>query len=62
MLPTLLSASNRGYFTVAVSDGLQSPDPARLDDAIRRIAVRTIIKTHTELLDIWGRAASKPPE
>ena len=62
VLPTLMSASNLGYFTVAVSDCLALPEPGRVDDAMRYIADAAIVRTHEELLDIWRDAAPKPVE
>ena len=62
VLPTLMSASNLGYATVAVADCLALPDPDRIDDALRHIADWAIIQTHAELLDIWRGAAAKPAE
>ena len=62
VLSTLMSASNLGYFTVAVSDCLALSDPGRMDDAMRYIADGAIVRTHAELLDIWRDAAPKPTE
>ena len=62
VVPTLMSASNLGYFTVAVSDGLRPADPERMDDAMRYIADQSMMKTHAELLEIWRAAAPRPAE
>ena len=62
VVPTLMSASNLGYFTVAVSDGLRPADPERMEDAMRYIADQAMLKTHTELLEIWHGAAPRPAE
>ena len=62
VLPTLMSASNLGYFTVAVSDCLALPGAGRMNDAMRYVAEGAIVGTHAELLDIWHGAAPKPAE
>ncbi len=62
VLPTLMSASNLGYFTVAVSDCLAPSAPDRVDDAVRHIAHGAMVKTHAELLEIWRDAAAKSAE
>ena len=62
VLPTLMSASNLGYFTVAVADCLALPGPGRMDDAMRYIADGAIVGTHAELLELWRGAAAKPAE
>ena len=62
VLQTVMSAANRGYFTVAVSDGLSATDPKQMDDAMRFIADQAMVKTHAELLKIWSSAAPRPAE
>ena len=62
VLPTLMTASNLGYFTVAVSDGLRPADPERMEDAMRYIADQAMVKTHAELLEVWRAAAPRPAE
>ena len=62
VVPTLMSASNLGYFAVAVSDGLRPADPERMEDAMRYIADQAMMKTHTELLEIWQGAAPRPAQ
>lgn len=62
VVPTLMSASNLGYFAVAVSDCLRPADPGRMEDAMRYIADQAMMKTHTEVLDIWRGAAPRPAE
>ena len=62
VVPTLMSASNLGYSTVAVSDCLRAADPARMEDAMRYIADQAMLKTHTELLEIWREAVPRLAE
>ena len=62
VLGTLMSASNLGYFTVAVSDGLALSGPGRMDELTGYIADGAIVQTHAELLEIWRDAAPKPAE
>ena len=62
VLPTLISASNLGYFTVAVSDCLALSGPGRMNDLMGYIADGAIVQTHAELLEIWRDAAPKPAE
>ena len=60
VVQTLRSASNRGYFTVAIADGLAPTDSDGLKEAMRHIANGTLVRTHSELLEIWRDAAPKP--
>ena len=62
VVPTLMTASNLGYFRVAVSDCLRPTDPSRLTDAMRYISDQAIVKTHSELLDIWRSSAPTPSQ
>lgn len=62
LMQTLMSASNLGYSTVAVADCLAPSDAGRLQEAMRHIANGTLVRTHSELLDIWRGAAPKPAE
>jgi nicotinamidase-related amidase len=59
VVPTLMTASNLGYFRVAITDALRPTDPARFDDAMRHIGSQATLKTHAEVVDIW-RAATPP--
>jgi nicotinamidase-related amidase len=60
VIPTVMTASNLGYFPVAVSDGIQSGDQKRTDDAMTYIGDHAILKTHAEVVDSWNRSASRP--
>ena len=62
LVQTLMSASNLGYFTVAVADCLAPSAPDLLQGAMRHIADGALVRTHSELLDIWRDAAPKPAE
>ena len=54
IVPTVIHASNLGYFSVAVEDCLRPTDPARLEDAMKFIRDWAIVKNHTDVLDAWG--------
>ena len=60
VIPTVMTASNLGYFTVAVSDGILSADQKRTDDAMTYIGDHAILKTHAEVVDTWNRSAARP--
>ena len=59
-IPTLTTASNLGYFGVAVSDSLLSADPKRTADALAYLGDYAILKTHAEVIDIWTRSKPRP--
>jgi nicotinamidase-related amidase len=60
VVPTLMTASNLGYFRVAASDLLRPTNPARMDDAMRYVNDYATVKTSAELAEIWGRAEATP--
>jgi ureidoacrylate peracid hydrolase len=60
VIPTLMTASNLGYFPVAVSDAIQSSDPKLTDDAMKYVGEHAIVKTHSEVVDSWSRSPSRP--
>jgi len=60
VIPTLTTASNLGYFGVAVSDSLLSVDPKRTADAMAYLGGHAILKTHVEVIDTWTRGTSRP--
>jgi nicotinamidase-related amidase len=60
ILPTLMHASNLGYFRIAVKDLIVAADPNRLDDAMKFIADQAMIKTQREIMDIWQAAKPTP--
>ena len=57
-LPTLMHASNLGYARVAVSDGILSSNPARMEDAMMHIGENAILRTSQEVIDVWKRAGA----
>jgi nicotinamidase-related amidase len=60
VVPTITSAENLGYSTVAVGDGLLSADPKRTSDALAYIGEHAIVGTHTDVIESWSRSASRP--
>ena len=61
-IPTLTTASNLGYFGVAVSDSLLSADSRRTADALAYLGDYAILKTHAEVMEIWSRSPPRPPD
>jgi len=55
IVPTVMHASNLGYFSVVVGDCVRPTDPTRLDDAMRYIRDWAIVENHTAVLDAWHR-------
>jgi nicotinamidase-related amidase len=60
VVPTITTASNLGYFRVAVSDCLLSTDQNRTVAAMTYLSDHAIVRTHAEVIDIWNRSASRP--
>ena len=59
-VPTLATASNLGYFPVAVTDALISSDAKRTTDALTYVTDTSLAATHTELLAAWKSAKARP--
>ena len=59
-IPTLATASNLGYFPVAVSDALISSDSMRTTDALAYVTDTSLATTHIDLLDAWKSAKARP--
>jgi ureidoacrylate peracid hydrolase len=59
-VPTLATASNLGYFPVAVTDALISSDPKRTTDALAYVTDTSLVTTHAELVDAWKSANPRP--
>ena len=59
-VPTLATASNLGYFPVAVTDALISSDAKRTADALAYATDTSLAATHTELLAAWTSANPRP--
>lgn len=60
VVPTLATASNLGYFPVAVTDALISSNASRTTDALAYVQDTSLVTTHTELLDAWKSANARP--
>lgn len=59
-VPTLSTASNLGYFPLAVMDALISSDAKATADALAYVTDTSLATTHTELLDAWKSAKARP--
>lgn len=59
-VPTLATASNLGYFPVAVTDALISSDPKQTTDALAYVTDTSLATTHTELMEAWKSAKARP--
>jgi nicotinamidase-related amidase len=59
-VPTLSTASNLGYFPVAVTDALISSDAKQTTDALAYVTDTSQTTTHTELIDAWKSAKPRP--
>lgn len=57
IVPTLMTASNLGYLRVAVADCIRPTNPARINDAMRYVTDYAVVKTHHDLVTVWGGQA-----
>jgi nicotinamidase-related amidase len=55
VVPTLSSARNNGYATVAVSDAIVARDPKRMPEALRVMADNAIMSKTEEIVELWNR-------
>jgi ureidoacrylate peracid hydrolase len=59
-VPTVMTASNLGYQSVAVGDAFVSTDGKRTAAAIEYLGAHAIVRSHQEVVDAWERAAPRP--
>ncbi|MGQ0383376.1 MAG: isochorismatase family cysteine hydrolase [Gammaproteobacteria bacterium] len=59
VIPTVMTASNLGYFPVVITDGTLSADAKRTADAMTYIGDYALLNTHAEVIDIWNKSTPR---
>jgi ureidoacrylate peracid hydrolase len=59
-VPTVMTALNLGYQSVAVGDAFVSTDEKRTTAALDYLRAHAIVRSHQEIVDAWDRATPRP--
>jgi nicotinamidase-related amidase len=59
-VPTVMTAMNLGYQSIAVGDAFISTDDKRTSAALDYLRAHAIVRSHREIVDAWDRSAPRP--
>ena len=62
IMPSVMTASALGYFTVVVDDAIKAVDPARKESAMTFLRDTAMVRNTDRIEEIWRDAAPKPAE
>lgn len=60
IMPSVMTASELGYFTVVVEDAIKAVDPARREPAMAFLSDTALVRNTRWLEEIWSEAAAAP--